>query len=113
MNPISWRWAYVDWAATVTKYGYKTQSELTKQSKVLVICTDCKLPTLETSLACMRIRTDQKRKGQTTYIPICKSCQQKRVWATNEEFRRNQSIVQAEAMRKVWTRPEYRENASI
>ncbi len=110
MTIPNWKLELINWEATKQKYNYQEQSELNDRSKVLVNCVVCKEPELDTTVRSMRIRSDQKKKGQTQYIPICKSCQQKRTWAENEEFRKKQSTIQSEAMKKVWKDEEYRKN---
>jgi hypothetical protein len=69
----NWKFALIDWTATVAEYGYLSQSELCNESKVIVTCNECKEPKVYTSIVSMRVRTDQKKKGQTEYVPICPS----------------------------------------
>lgn len=111
MNIPNWKINLIDWEETKNTYNYVDQNELVSKSKVIVICKDCKKPNLYTTISSMRVRADQKRRGQTEYYPICKACQQTRTWKSNE-FRENQSEVQSKAMKKVWKNKEYRNNIS-
>lgn len=111
MAVASWKLLLIDWDTTVQLYGYSDYSDLNLKSKVAVRCEDCHLPNLLTSIESMRVKTTQRRNGQTEYHPVCKSCQQKRTWQ-KPGFRENQSATQSAVMRDLWKNEEYRENQS-
>ena len=80
MAVADWKWQHIDWKATRTVYGYTEQLQLNIKSKVIVICSVCKLSSLVTSIASIRVRANQKANGQAKYMPVCKSCQRYGHW---------------------------------
>jgi hypothetical protein len=105
--PISsWKRNHIDANATISKFGYSNFESIKPTDKVLVTCKSCSLPNLETTPASIRNRNKKE------YYPICKSCQQKRTWAsTNLKGTISGSI--SESMKKVWQNDSYSQNARL
>lgn len=100
----NWKLNHIDWTATSLAYNYTDAAQLTNDSIVIVNCINCKTQ-IQTKIISIR-----KKNG--TYTPICKSCQQKRTWATNADFRSKQSLAQSKAMKNNWKNTDYRRNIS-
>lgn len=105
MSVSKWKQRFIDITSTLQQYGYKSFDEIRSTSKVLVICSKCELPKLETTPASIR-----KRNGQD-FVPICKSCQQKKTWE-DDAYRGKIAKSISSSMEKVWTDEAYRDNAS-
>lgn len=96
---------HVNWGKTLEKFG-QSRIKPCPTDKVIVDCNYCD------SDFEIGYRSIRSRKSGESYDGICKSCQQKRTWFENEEFRKMVSKKNSEIQKKVWTRPGYRDNQS-
>ena len=96
---------FVNWSETQKEFGY-TEKKFKPKDQVIINCSECNCNII-VKYNCIRLT-----KNGMPYIPICKSCQQKRTWEDNQEFREKVSKSNSESMKKIWENQEYQENQS-
>lgn len=96
--------SHVNWNKTVETFG-EDRIKPKPSDKVIIDCNYCDADYTIT-YRCIRSRSGGP------YDRICKSCQQKRTWASNSEFRDTVTHKNSIKQKEVWNREGYRENQS-
>lgn len=103
----TWKLRFIHQAETTKLYNNNGDlTSLKSKDKVVVVCSSCNLPNIIVSIESIRIK-----KPHTVYIPICKSCQQKRTWTQNN-YKTSQSDKISKSIKTKWQEQGYRQQIS-